>query len=324
MKKTIVLCLFAILNSCFSYSQSRSLIVLDSVSKVPLKYASVNFLNGFGVYSDEDGQFTITDKTIASIEISHVSYDSKKISVSEINDTIILLTPKTIELNEIIVKRIEKFKTAKSLTVKSQGHKDYNKLYFSAIGLQLAFRINSAEKQSYLKNIEIPLLREKDDATRKLYPEKKYPYKTLIKIEVLESVNDSPGEKLYDFATYEIIDSEKIKNSFIYEFTEDIEIPENGLYIGVTFIGSVDESNSLIFEMPYSINSKYEKDLKFIKWLLPNIPIIERKSGMKTMYRFNYEKEPIWKQIEKPTIYFRNKEYPIFDVSIGYKVDVME
>lgn len=324
MKKTIVLCLLAILSSCFSYSQSRKLIVLDSISKVPLKYASINFLNGYGVYSDEDGQFTIADKTIESIEVSHVSYYSRKMYVSKLNDTIILLKPKMIELEEIVVKRIEKLKATKSVTVKPQTHKDYNKLFYSAIGLQLALKINSAEKQSYLKNIEIPLLREKDDATRKLYPEKKYPYKTLIKIEVLESVNDSPGEKLYDFATYEIIDSEKIKNSFIYEFKEEIEIPENGLYIGVTFIGSVDESNNLIFEMPYSINSKYEKDLKFIKWLLPNIPIIERKSDTKTMYRFNNEKEPIWKQIEKPTIYFRNKEYPIFDVGIGYKIDVME
>jgi hypothetical protein len=156
-----------------------------------------------------------------------------------------------------------------------------------------------------------------------MYPEKKYPYKTLIKIEVLECINDMPGDKLYNFSNYEVINSELIKDSYTSNFEKNIKIPENGLFVAVTFIGKVDENNFLSVEMPYDVNSKFP-DAKFRKLILPNIPIVESQKKTTTYYRFNYMEDSKWNQIEKPSIYFKNKDYPILDVGIGYKIDVLE
>jgi hypothetical protein len=324
MKYILISILIVFFNISYLYSQKRQLIILDSISKLPVKYANIDFLNGFGVFSSENGGLMITDVNINLIEISHVSYESKKIDFKKLKDSILYLKPRVIQLNEVAITTNSKLKIRKTLKTNLKGHHDFNKMYYSAVGLKLAFKINlNDDRIKYLKSIEIPLFTEANDATKKIYPEKKYPYKTLIKIEILDCVNDMPGDNLYNYINYEVINSELIKDSFTSNFEKNIKIPENGLFVVVTFIGKVDENNFLNIEMPYDINTKFP-DAKFIKWILPNIPIVERQNDTKTLYRFDYEKESNWKQIEKPSIYFKNKEYPIFDVGIGYKIDLME
>lgn len=323
MKKQFLFTLLAVFNIYFSYSQNTKIIVLDSILNLPIKYANVNFLNGFGVFSNEKGNIMISDLNVNSIEISHVSYESKKIDLNKINNSIVLLKPKIIKLDEIVIKK-EKLKLLKKISLKPKIHSNYKEMFFSAIGLKLAFKIDPSDnKINILKSIEIPLIKKTNDATKNFYPEKKYPYKTLIKIEILESINDKPGENLYDCNKYEIINSELLNDSFISTFEKNIKIPDNGLFVVVTFIGKVDENNLLIAEMPYDINKKYP-DGKFIKWILPNIPISTRQNDNKTFFRFDYETKSNWKQIEKPNIYNKNKEYAIFDIGIGYKIELME
>jgi len=323
MKKQFLFNLIAVFAVYLSFSQNTKIVILDSISNLPIKYANVNFLNGFGVFSSENGSIMISDLNVNSIEISHVSYESKKIDLKKINNSIVLLKPKIIKLDEIIIKK-EKLKLLKKINSKPKIHNNYKEMYFSAIGLKLAFKINSSDnKINMLKSIEIPLFKKTNDATKNSDPDKQYPYKTLIKIEILESINDKPGENLYDYNKYEIINSELLNDSFISKFEKSIKIPENGLFVVVTFIGKVNENNLLIAEMPYDIHIKYP-DKKFIKWILPNIPITAREKNTNTFFRFDYETESNWKQIEKPIIYDKNKEYPIFDIGIGYKIDLME
>lgn len=323
MKKQFLFTLFALLNIYLSYSQNTKIMILDSISNLPVKYANVNFQNGFGVFSNENGRIMISDLNVKSIEISHVSFEPKKIDLKKINNSIVLLKPKIIKLNEIVIKK-EKLKVIKTVNSKPKIHSDYKEMYFSAIGLKLAFKINSSDsKINFLKSIEIPLFKKTNDGTKKFYSEKQYPYKALIKIEILECVDEKPGENLYDYCRYEIINSELLIDSFISTFEKNIKIPDNGLFVVVTFIGKVDENNLLIAEMPYDTNIKYP-DKKIIKWILPNIPITARQKDTKTFFRFNYETESNWKQIEKPIIYDKNKVYPIFDIGIGYTIDLME
>ncbi|CAH0336183.1 hypothetical protein FVB9288_01858 [Flavobacterium sp. CECT 9288] len=324
MKKLFLCISLSAFNIYFSNSQNRKLNILDSISKMPVKYANINFLNGYGLFSSENGDINISDINIKSIEISHISYELKKNDLKKLNDSIVFLKPKNIKLDEIIIKNTQKLNVAKKINSKPIIHSDYNKMYHSAIGLKFAFKINSHEtKINYLKSIEIPVFKKANDVTRNMYPEKQYPYKTLIKLEILECVDGMPGENLNNYCKYEVIYSERINDSFTTNFEKNIKIPEEGLFVAITFIGKVDENNSLIIEMPYDVNKKFA-DKKFIKWILPNIPIIEKQNDTKTFYRFDYEKDSKWRQIEKPIIYSKNKEYPIFDIGIGYKIDLME
>ena len=119
MKKHFLFTLFTVFNIYFSYSQNTKIVILDSISNLPIKYANVNFLNGFGVFSNENGSIMISDLTVNSIEISHVSYESKKIDLKKINNSIVLLKPKIIKLDEIIIKK-EKLKLLN--TINSKKH----------------------------------------------------------------------------------------------------------------------------------------------------------------------------------------------------------
>ena len=323
MKKLLLLSILFIINIHFSYSQSKKLIILDSISNLPVKFANINFLNGFGVFSNENGKLNISDVNVQSIDISHVAYESKKIALSKINDSIIYLIPKIIKLNEVVIQP-NSLKIIKSLNTKPKKHNNYNEMYFSSIGLKLAFKINATEnKINLLRSVEIPLFKKSTDATKNLYKENPYPYKTLIKIEILESIDDKPGGNLYDYTKYEIINSDLINDSFVSIFEKNIRIPKDGLFVAVTFIGKVDDNNELIIEMPYSTNLKHP-DIKFIKYILPNIPIISTQNDTKTFLKYDYATEINWKQIEKPIIYFKDKKYPIFDVGIGYIIDLLE
>lgn len=323
MKKLFLLYFLFILSINFSYSQSKKLIILDSISNLPVKYANINLLNGFGIFSNENGKLNISDINVKSIEISHISYESKKLDLRKKNDSVIFLTPKIIKLNEIVIAQ-KNLNIIKSVNTKPKKHSNYKEMYFSSIGFKLAFKINAYEnKINFLRSIEIPLFKKANDETKKLYSEKLYPYKTLVKIEILESIDDKPGENLYDYINYEIINSDLINDSFVSIFEKNIRIPVEGLFVSVTFIGKVNYKNELIIEMPYDINEKYP-DGKFTKYILPNIPIISRQNDTKTFFRFDYETEVNWKQIEKPMIYDKNKEYPIYDIGIGYKIDLLE
>lgn len=323
MKKLFLLCAFFIFNLHFSFSQNKRVTIVDSLSNRPVKFANVNFLNGFGVFSNENGKINVSDINVTAIEISHISYESKKVDFGKTNDSIIFLTPKIIKLNEIFIEK-RSLKFDKTIITKPKKHSNYNEMYFTSIGFTLAFKINSIEnKINFLRSIELPLFKKSNDETEKLHTKKLYPYKTLIKIEILESIDDKPGENLYEYTKYEIINSELINDSFTSIFEKKIRIPENGLYVAVTFIGTVDANNLLVVEMPYDINLKYPNK-KFIKYILPNIPIIDRQNDTKTFFKFDYDKSAKWNQIEKPIIYNKNKIYPIFDVGIGYKIDLME
>jgi hypothetical protein len=226
MNKLFLCISLAVFNIYFSNSQNRKLNVLDSITKLPVKYANINFLNGYGVFSSEKGEINISDININSLEISHVSYELKKIEL-KINDSIIFLKPKIINLDEVVIKNNQKLNVAKKINSKPIIHSDYNKMYYSAIGLKFAFKINpNNTKINYLKSTEIPLFKKTNDVTRNMSPEKQYPYKTLIKLEILECVNGMPGENLNDYCKYEVIDSELINDSFTTNFKKTSKFPK--------------------------------------------------------------------------------------------------
>ena len=87
-------------------AQSLSAFVIDSVSKQPIPYATVQ-LKEKGVITNEEGNFNfILNETITeadSLIISSMGYETLAKPISEFNTNRILLKPKAIELKEVIV-----------------------------------------------------------------------------------------------------------------------------------------------------------------------------------------------------------------------------
>ena len=88
------------------FSQQLSARVLDSISKQPIPYATV-FLNGKGMITNEEGKFNfLFDEAVTpsdSLFISCIGYETTGKPLKQFTTATILLTPKAIELREVIV-----------------------------------------------------------------------------------------------------------------------------------------------------------------------------------------------------------------------------
>lgn len=100
---SLVLFLLSITNTA---AQSLSSRILDSVTQKPIPYVTVQLKNK-GVITNEEGQFTfLLDESIQetdSLLISSIGYESLHKPISAFTENVILLSPKAIELREVIV-----------------------------------------------------------------------------------------------------------------------------------------------------------------------------------------------------------------------------
>ena len=103
------LLLFFLLPLCIPatlQSQNLSSIIIDSVTKKPVPYATVQ-LNNRGMITNEEGRFKFSfDENIAekdSLFISSIGYESIGKPIEQFTDSVIVLRPKAIELREVIV-----------------------------------------------------------------------------------------------------------------------------------------------------------------------------------------------------------------------------
>ena len=102
MKKSILLLLFFVnLNA-----QSVTVKVLDSLSFSPIPFATVYFSNSSGIISDENGDFELIKNELTdedSLFISSMGYNKISFSLNQFKDSIVFLSPKPIELNNVIL-----------------------------------------------------------------------------------------------------------------------------------------------------------------------------------------------------------------------------
>ena len=135
MKKSILLLLFFVnLNA-----QSLTVKVLDSLSFSPIPFATVYFSNSSGIISDENGDFELIKNELTdedSLFISSMGYNKISFSLNHFKDSIVFLSPKPIELNNVILTNrdlsseeiIEKVKAG--LTQNYQTDLSENKIFY--------------------------------------------------------------------------------------------------------------------------------------------------------------------------------------------------
>ena len=135
MKKSILFLLFFVnLNA-----QSLTVKVLDSLSFSPIPFATVYFSNSSGIISDENGDFELIKNELTdedSLFISSMGYNKISFSLNQFKDSIVFLSPKPIELNNVILTNrdlsseeiIEKVKAG--LTQNYQTDLSENKIFY--------------------------------------------------------------------------------------------------------------------------------------------------------------------------------------------------
>ena len=308
--------LFTFLN-CFS--QSRTLTVKDEVTNAVLPFASVNLLNGFGLYTNEIGQVILAQETPNKIQISYVGYLNKIIFIDQLKNNTVLLTPEENKLEEveIIVSKKDR-KVRKKYSVKPVIHDDINKMYWSAIGLQYAFFIPNSKENSRLQSIIIPVITKDlhQGITETTFESD--PYGTLVKIEFTSVLDNLPHKKLYDYEKKVIIHAGRISEKITIPIEEIIPIPEEGLFITMTIMGKTNKKDVFQTELPYAFMNLYDRKKKIIKIILPNYPLVKAPKGTETYFRNVFSNEVKWERISRPMVFKNQQEYPIYNIGIGY------
>ncbi len=99
------LILFCFLSVTVSAQRTISAKLIDSTKQIPIPFATILIDDNTGVISNDKGAFNITiNKKITlqdSLYISCLGYKQKQIALHTFRDSIIVLSPKTIDLNEV-------------------------------------------------------------------------------------------------------------------------------------------------------------------------------------------------------------------------------
>ncbi|MGS2741873.1 carboxypeptidase-like regulatory domain-containing protein [Sinomicrobium sp. M5D2P17] len=148
----------------FSYAiaqQSVTAKIIDSTSQKPVPFATVSINNEMGVISSESGDFTLHLKNGAmagdSLYISCLGYGEKVFPLVGFKDSLIVLSPKALELDEVVL--LNKNYTAEEIMehVKDSLEKNYD---FDLLKQKLFFRKSDYtyidKKETTLRKSTIP------------------------------------------------------------------------------------------------------------------------------------------------------------------------
>ena len=90
----------------FANGQTKIIKVIDSLTKEPIPYATVLFSNNTGIITDDNGRFELLEEQSRnndSIYVSFIGFKTLSRELSSLKDSLLILSPNPIELNEIVL-----------------------------------------------------------------------------------------------------------------------------------------------------------------------------------------------------------------------------
>ncbi|MCF6347565.1 MAG: carboxypeptidase-like regulatory domain-containing protein [Flavobacteriaceae bacterium] len=264
-----------------NYCLSQSYVIVDSITKEPIPYTNIKFINtNKGFYSNQKGKFKLDNKLNDSIQISCLGYDTVTSKVRNLKDSI-FLKPKTEKLDEIIV-------YSSRPTLKKVGFKKGNFNFHTGSSLQFGLLIKPIEyyENTFINNILIPI-------KKSIIGEKKRDFLSILKVSLFSNKNDSPYESLLE--TPIIIKCNQDSENYInVDISEDyIKFDSNGIFLVIEIVGETNPEGGVINK----------------KTSLPGIRFTDKKSRdfsiSKLFYKEKFSNK--WKEM-KPEIFHLKKE----------------
>ncbi|MGX1024034.1 carboxypeptidase-like regulatory domain-containing protein [Psychroflexus sp. MBR-150] len=245
---------FILTLACFTSLNAQKYIVVDSLTKRPLKFANIQFLKvNKGTYTDYGGFFFIKNKILDSISISHLGYTTKKEKVLRLDDTV-FLTPKIENLKEVILKEKINFKEVGL-------HKKRSNLSWSLSKKGSEFFMRLTFNKKYRKaTIETVLIPIKKSFVKKNNTKS---FKAILRVNIY---SDNHGNnKIYSTKPKEFLTSKKQMLEFDIS-KSSIKIDNKKIFIGIELIGFKDENGFFIDEsenlLRISFTSKKTKNIE--------------------------------------------------------------
>lgn len=183
--KRIIL-LVLVLISTESFTQTFSATLIDKKTNEPIPFATIQYAKNKGVITNEEGLFSFIFKNkitkLDSVHISSMGYESKAFPLSQKLDSLILLAPKTFELNSVFLSSnplevkeiIEKVK--ENLVDNYKVSLSKKKIFFRQSDLNKMKKVDFGFKKSTIEELNKQLI----DSIADLVPRQSEYYKEVV------------------------------------------------------------------------------------------------------------------------------------------------
>lgn len=266
--------------SLIAFSQEK-VQFLDSETIEPIAFATVVFGDGLGGYTNENGEFTFDKKQ--SFSVSMLGYKTLYVSETEFKNTI-KLQSEPILIDEVIILN----KKGKQKIVRQKPQFGVKSWFYSAnpvIGSEIAVLIpNEKKSNTFLSKISIPVIKQpykniEINVDNNIY--------TTIRIRFYSNDKNQPDFLFFD---EKIIVNIHNSNEKFFELNLDkylISLPQNGLFVGLEFLGIADNNQKFIYQPLYEVFNDKGKDIKFSTRLAICLPITKKSNQIQTFIRYS-------------------------------------
>lgn len=292
-----------VLASHFCISQ---VVILDSLNKERIPFATISFGNGLGNFANEDGEFIFSKERYSDVDtlfISAMGYAEKTILTRSLPNKI-LLKPEVSQLNEVIVfaPKNGKFKVRK---YKPTTHTDLFTSWLPTVESEVAVLFNRyEEKPTQISKLLIPI-----NAESKYKTKGKGKFATIFRIQFYESYKGFPRDALgYDHIVFAMNE----KEDKIFELdvsSKSIYIPESGIFVSIQVLGYANSKGRLAQTKQYREIKTARGIQKISTSFRPLLPFTNKLIDQNTFVR---------------RIFLNNKKWQIFDKSYNQKSKLIQ
>lgn len=224
MRNRILICTVLVLgvfaSVCNAQETTYKISIIDKSTMESVPYARVSFGHFDGVYSDSNGQFTVTTGLPDSIAISHLSFKDTIVLPSKIVDNIIFLTPVSYSLNEVMVTKFTGSLSKKG-TTEGEHHSGYGPFPFTINALYIPYD-ESWDEAPQVNEIFLDLsITRNSNATIQYY------------LSMPDPLSGSPNGKALSKQSQLELDrrDNKIKNRYYSKVEQPFIFPKTGFFI---------------------------------------------------------------------------------------------
>lgn len=326
--------LFTLITFCslIVFSQEKIKIV-DAQTKEPIAFATIAFGDGLGGYTNENGGFTFDEKQ--SFSVSMLGYKTLNVSESDFKNSI-ELEVEPLLIDEVVISN----KKGKQKIVKQKAYwknSTWLDSYTPQIGNEIAVLIpNEKNQEAVLSKIIVPIAtnphRIFDKKSKGYFKHwENLPYST-VRIRFYSNENNKPKEIL---SSEEIIVNIPNTKEKLFEVNLEkyfVEIPQNGLFVGIEFIGFADENQKYAYRPNFHFTERNGQKIKVATQMAICIPIETKVKTAKTFIRYsdwNKNGEKLAWKVFTEEIFLKlrqeqEKQKGNANIGLGYELKIYE
>lgn len=300
MSSKTLLLYFLLFCTCFSFSQTK---IVDSTTGHPVSYATISFNNGYGLFADDEGEFTFTQKKYPDIDtlyISALGYSDLKIPVRNVSK-IITLETEIDALDEVLItsNTDRKYKTEQ---IKPYLDHNYFHCWLPTIESEIAVYFNNTnDVQKQIAAVHFPITLESQDWDKRTRSNTdKKPFSTLFKVKFYNNDNGYPGKEIV-YRTIVFRATENDGQEFVLNvLDEGIFIPASGIFVSLQVLGYTDANGKLLNNKKFKeIKSRDGSIVRIPTNFRPLLPFTDKISENRTFVKRVFINDNKWIRFEK-------------------------